>query len=390
MADPFYEEILQALAGPLDKDCFELCAAALLTKEFPTLVPIRGGTDSGMDGVTAGDGPFLVCTTGRDVIRNLTGSLNSYLKDGGTRRSLIMATSQELTQTRRQNLQIRARDLGFSLIQIYPRAAMAERLYHEPEWCKNLLGLTGRPSALTVIPVTDRPLIDHALVGRDEEIKWLQETHGDRLLFGQPGSGKTSVLRHLALNDWGLFLVDDDSAAIANAIRKQQPKVIIVDDAHFQTELLSKLKQLRREINAQFDIVATSWTGDKDIVAEALSLPSSQVCELFLLTRDEIVQVVHKAGLGGPVELIGEIVDQAEGRPAWQLLFRTSHSAEMYERFCTAMRLAGHYLQLSNDLSEKLSLKFSLYSPLVVIGASQWKLFQKQLGSPYRNYAPHL
>jgi hypothetical protein len=69
MPDPFYEEIIQALAGQLDKDRFELCAASLLTKEFPTLVPIRGGTDSGMDGVTAGDGPFLVCTTGEDVNR---------------------------------------------------------------------------------------------------------------------------------------------------------------------------------------------------------------------------------------------------------------------------------------------------------------------------------
>ena len=52
MADPFYEEILEALAKPLDKDRFELCAASLLTKEFPTLVPIRGGTDDGMDGAT--------------------------------------------------------------------------------------------------------------------------------------------------------------------------------------------------------------------------------------------------------------------------------------------------------------------------------------------------
>src|SRR5258707_8950643 len=107
MTDPFYEEILKVLAGPLDKDRFELCAASLLTREFPTLVPIRGGTDSGMDGVTAGDGPFLVCTTGKEVIRNLTGSLKSYLKNGGTHRSLVLATSQELSQTRRQNLQKR-------------------------------------------------------------------------------------------------------------------------------------------------------------------------------------------------------------------------------------------------------------------------------------------
>lgn len=47
--------------------------------------------------------------------------------------------------------------------------------------------------------------------------------------------------------------------------RKQQSKVVIVDDAHFKTELLTRLKQLRREINAEFDIVATSWTGDKAV-----------------------------------------------------------------------------------------------------------------------------
>lgn len=315
MADQFYEDIIKVLAGPLDKDRFELCAAALLRKEFPTLVPIRGGTDSGMDGATASDGPFLVSTTGEAVIRNLTGSLKSYLKSGGLRRSLILATSQELTQTRRRNLRKRARDLGFSLLQIYSRAAMAERLYHEPRWCNDLLGLTGRPSALTVIPLTHRPLIDQPLVGRDEEVKWLMGSQGDRLLAGQPGSGKTSLLRQLAISGWGLFLVDDDPAEIANAIRRQQPKVIIVDDAHFKPELLSLLIRLRREINAQFDIVATSWTGDKDLVAEMLMLPASLSCELPLLTRDEIVQVTRQAGLGGPVELVREIVNQAEGRP---------------------------------------------------------------------------
>ena len=113
MADQFYEEIIKALAGPLEEDSFELCAASLLAKEFPSLVPIRGGTDSGMDGVTAGDGAFLVCTTGKDVIRNLTGSLKSHLKNEGTRRSLVLATSQELSETRRRNLQKRARELGF-------------------------------------------------------------------------------------------------------------------------------------------------------------------------------------------------------------------------------------------------------------------------------------
>jgi len=118
--DSFYEEIIEALAKPLDEDLFELGAAFLLRREFPTLVPIRGGTDSGKDGETAGDGPLLVCTTGANVIANLTSSLTSYVKANGTRGSLILATSHELTETRRHNLKKRARDLGFSLLQIYP------------------------------------------------------------------------------------------------------------------------------------------------------------------------------------------------------------------------------------------------------------------------------
>jgi hypothetical protein len=313
--DPFYSQILERLDARLDDDIFEVCASSLLRKDFPTLVPIRGGTDSGMDGATASSGPFLVCTTGEDVIRNLTKSLKSYIKSGGPRRTVLLATSQELTQKRRTNLENRARSLGFHLMHIYDREAMAEHLYHEPRWCKELLDLTGRPSALTVIPRTERPLLDQTLIGREDDLRWLQESAGDRLLVGQPGCGKTFLLRSLALKGWGLFLVSEDAGAIADAVRGQQPTVIIVDDAHFQPQILSMLRQLRAEIMAEFDIVATSWEGDKDLVAEALALPTAQIHELELLTRDEIVEVIKHTGIAGPVELIREIVNQAEGRP---------------------------------------------------------------------------
>jgi hypothetical protein len=313
--DPFYRQILERLAGSLDGDLFEVCAASLLRNDFPTLVPIRGGTDSGMDGATASPGPFLVCTTGTDVIRNLAKNLNSYKRSGGPRHAVVVATSQELSQKRRANLEAKARSLGFNLRHVYDREAVAERLYHEPRWCKELLGLTGRPSALTTIPRTDRPLLDHPLVGREEDIKWLRETSGDRLIVGQPGCGKTFLLRSLALEGWGLFLADDDLGAVADAVRAQQPRVVIVDDAHFRLAQLTDLRRLRAEVTADFDIVAASWEGDKDQVAEALLLPGAQVRALGLLTRDEIVEVTKHAGLGGPVELIREIVDQSEGRP---------------------------------------------------------------------------
>lgn len=325
--DPFYKQILEALDSSLDEDCFELCANSLLKKEMPTLVPIRGGTDGGMDGATAADGSFLIATTGADVIRNLTSSLKSYLKDGGSRRTCVLATTQEVSKRRRTNLENRANQLGFSLLQIYSREAIAERLYYSPRWCKELLGLAGRPSALTLIPLSDRPVLDYTLVGRDDDVRWLRTTSGDRLLTGPPGCGKTFALRHLALKGWGLFLADENVEAIANAIREQKPKVIIIDDAHFRPEILTRLRQLRDELFAKFDIVATSWTGDSDVVADALLIGISQRHELPLLTRDEIVQVIEHAGLGGPRELIREIVDQSEGRPglAVTLTFLSLH-----------------------------------------------------------------
>lgn len=313
--DPFYRDILDRLGGRLDEDAFEACVADLLRREFPTLVPIRGGGDGGMDGATAGSGPFLVSTTSPDVIGNLTRSLKSYLKNGGARRSVVVATSQELTKRKRDNLEGRARGIGFHLIQIYSQAAIADRLLHEPRWCNELLALTGRPSALTVIPKSDRPLVDSRLLGRDSDLDWLRESRGDRLVIGSPGSGKTFLLRSLTKEGLALFLVDSDKTAIANAIRSQQPLAIIVDDAHLDPNVLSTLRQLRQEIGAAFAIIATGWAGDKDSLAVTLNLPASQIHELELLTRDEIVDVIKNAGLEGPRELIREIVDQSEGRP---------------------------------------------------------------------------
>lgn len=57
---PFYRSIIGRLDGRLDPELFEQCAADLLRAIYPTLVPIRGGTDAGMDGAIAdGEGePF--------------------------------------------------------------------------------------------------------------------------------------------------------------------------------------------------------------------------------------------------------------------------------------------------------------------------------------------
>ena len=51
--EPFYRKIIEGLHARLDPELFEQCAADLLRAIYPTLVPIPGGKDAGMDGVVA-------------------------------------------------------------------------------------------------------------------------------------------------------------------------------------------------------------------------------------------------------------------------------------------------------------------------------------------------
>jgi len=82
--DPFFQQIIEGLKGKLNPDTFELCANDLLRDIYPSLVPVVGGGDAGRDGETADGrmGRILVCTTAKDVIRNLRRSLQSYLRNG--------------------------------------------------------------------------------------------------------------------------------------------------------------------------------------------------------------------------------------------------------------------------------------------------------------------
>jgi len=60
--DTFYKKIIEGLNSQLDPELFEQCAADLLRTDFPGLVPVRGGTDAGMDGAVA-DGKGLTAVS---------------------------------------------------------------------------------------------------------------------------------------------------------------------------------------------------------------------------------------------------------------------------------------------------------------------------------------
>lgn len=321
LRDPFYREIVARLTdrdGRIDPETFERCAADLLRAIYPRLVPVRGGSDAGMDGAVA-DGrgpPFpLICTTSDRVAENVRRSMRSHRADGGTRRNAVVATSRPLTPKRRANLFRLAAEEGFRLVQVHDQAAFADLLYRSPSWCRELLGLTSQPPALSVVPLSSRPLLGAVLVGRDPELEWLGGGAGDALLVGQPGAGKTHVLRTLAGRGGGLFVTAEDPGEIAAAIRAQAPAALFVDDAHRRRDLLLRLRHMRNEIGADFRILASCWPGERSDVAQTLGLANAAVRELQLLTRREIAEVIQGCGIAGPRPLLKELIDQAAGKP---------------------------------------------------------------------------
>lgn len=316
MVDPLRADIEAALGKPLNGDAFERAAFALLRPQFPKLVPLPGGHDYGLDGIAVeqdGSSIGLVCTTGEDALGNLRKNLTRHKDSGGPVRTIFFATSRSVSSLRRRNLEDEAIKRGFRLLQVFERTLFTELLYNDPEWRKTLLGLAGAPAALSEYPASRRSAISVEPVGRALILDELRGRIGDLVLSGQPGIGKTFILKHLAADGWGLFLSDRDRGAIADAVRRFKPLRIIVDDAHFAGDAIVGLRQLRDEIGGDFGIVATTWPGRRDSVAADLG--SSQVLEVAPLTRDEIVAVVKEAGLEGPDALVRSIVDQAWGRP---------------------------------------------------------------------------
>jgi hypothetical protein len=319
MPDSLYADIEAELSKSLNPDTFEQCAASLLRSLYQTLVPVKGGHDAGMDGYAASaDAPpmILVATTGKDLLRNLRKNLRSHLKENGRARRAIFATSQSPPNEGDQRLKLEtaAEKLGFQLVNSFFRSWFADQLYSSPYWRKELLGLTGATPALSAIPKSQRPSIILPLVGRQQALERLRAIEGDTLIVGKPGIGKTALLRELVREDWGLFLVDDSNERLADAIREQRPRRIIVDDPQFKPVDLVELRRLREEIDADFRIVAVSWPGAKDKVSGDLAY-SAEIVEIEPLSRDDIVKVVAEAGLKEPSDFVREIVNQAMGRP---------------------------------------------------------------------------
>ncbi len=323
--DPFLRKILRALEEvQLDPALFERAMGDLLHDAFPGLSPVPGGGDQGFDASIAdGKGePYpLVCTTAEDVEGNLRKSLKSYLKNGWSTPKAALATSRRLNPGQRKKLRNIAREEGITLMQIFGRDALADRLARNARWCVELLGLPFQVSPLAGMPRSWRPLLEIPLVGRDKDVEWLLKTSGDRILVGEPGSGKTFLFYRLIRHRrWpALFLtgVEKSDDEIARALHDLRPKIVLLDDAHTELELLKRLLHLRsRGLVPPFDLVASTWRGGASRVALDLGgLPAACIRQLEMLARDEIVQVMRSVGLDVNDDLMRYLVDQASNRP---------------------------------------------------------------------------
>ena len=317
--DPHHRAILDGLNRRLDPEVFEACAVNLLQTIWRGLVPIRGGRDDGFDGAVA-DGssqePFpLIVTTAKDRVRNIERSLDSAKRAGWEPHRALFATSQRITPDNRRKLRDAARERGVALLQTYDQDWFASRLYHKPEWCKRMLGITGRPHALSVFPVTRRPVLGDDVLGREREMEWLLEARGDCLVVGEPGSGKTFLLRALALQGKALFLVDEDREQIANDLRSLKPEAVIVDDAHIRPTSVGNLTQLRHEVNANFRIIATCWPGEEATLRSSLQIGSPSTLTLDRIDADTMIEIIKSVGIYGPNQLLYAIRSQSAGRP---------------------------------------------------------------------------
>ena len=329
--DPLYRSIEKRLGERLDPDLFERCAVELLREVYPGLAPVTGGDDGGMDGaipsragapLPPGEPVPLIVTTGKNVLGNLTRNLDSYRSTGGSACQAVLATSQALTARRRRNLEKRATALGFTLRNIHDRADFTGRLYRNPMWRRELLGLTGELPALSALPEKAGSRLALELVGRDQEMDWLRGANGDAVVVGQPGVGKTALLEALAREGGGLFPVvtrtrsgtavtSGNLRRIADAYRTQRPPRIFVDDAHLRKALIESMVRLRDEIGAEFAIVATTWPSHENEVRRELYCPSERVMRVEGLDRKSAAQVVRQVNAGFSDELIGEILNQS-------------------------------------------------------------------------------
>lgn len=316
MPDPLYAAIASSIRQRLDGAAFQRCAVDLLRDaHYPGLRGTPPNNDTGIDGLSGPDDDpefGLVATTAKDYSRNFRESVRLHLDASGAARAFVLATTQEVTVKSRQSLMRDAREeWGVRLRAIHDRGEFEQLLYRSPEWRKSLLGVTGSAQALSRFPASPRPSLPIPLIGRDADLARLRAEDGDIVLAGKPGVGKTFLLERLADEDWGLFDLGWSVSELKDAVLGMRPRRVVLDDAHLSPDRIAAVLQMRREMEADFSVVAVSWPGRADEVRHVL--PDAKRIDVEELERDRIVEVIEAAGVADR-DWQRLIADQADGR----------------------------------------------------------------------------
>lgn len=310
----------------LSAQVFERCAQDLLSTVYKGLTPVPGGSDWGRDADIAGTGddvPVRVLVTssrGLDGVRhNMLGGIKSMKEHDVPVRRLVLANPAVLSRSDRGKLAESASRAGASLnvSDIFDGTFFASRLRRDGHWRHALLGLPSSPVTLSPAApgLAESPWAFLPFTARDEDLAAV-EGPGDLILSGPPGAGKSRLLSELP----EAAFVDKDASpeSIADDLRWVQPHLVIVDDAAGAEPLVSRLLWLRRTEPDLFSyrLIAVCWPPDTDSLRDLL--PSARVHELDLMEREPLDALIQAMGITGQLAR-KEILNQAEGRPAWAI-----------------------------------------------------------------------
>ncbi len=171
---------------------------------------------------------------------------------------------------------------------------------------------------LSPVAISTRYGANITLRGREQELNHLA-TDKDTLVFGQPGSGKTSLLQGFAKSNGAQFILSDDGDAVVAAILCQGPHTLIIDDAGFRQDLIRRLQHLRQERGLALRIMAVCWPFEKAELQQVLRFQNEQTLELAGLPRKIIAEIINEIAERKQVkpndQFIRVVAKQARGKP---------------------------------------------------------------------------
>jgi hypothetical protein len=319
------DRIEHALATKrLSPEVFERCAQDLLSGLYVGLSPVHGGSDWGRDADITGTGDDIpvrvLITSSRSLVgvrKNMRAGIASMKKHEVLVQRIILANPAILRLADREKLVKSAKQAGALLdaSDVFDGGFFASRLRRDGHWRAALLGLPSGPVTLSPVApdLAESPWAFLPLVARADDLA-LAADPGDVILTGPPGSGKSRLLSELT----GIGFVDKDAPLenIADDLRWTLPSTVVVDDAAGAGALVGHLLWLRRTEPDLFTyrLIAVCWPPDVEDLQ--VLMPSARVYSLDLMEREPLDGLIQSMGITGRLAR-REILDQAEGRPAW-------------------------------------------------------------------------